>query len=75
MLHWNAECHLHQQITGQEEEFPSGLHGEVYVTGLATNNRLRANWTGKSCEFTVPYSQTSDPLPRLGPYVCKSVAP
>lgn len=63
------------QVTGQEEEFPSGLHGEVYVTGLAATNRLRANWAGKTCEFTVPYSQTSDPLPRLGPYVCKSVAP
>jgi len=47
----------------------------VYVTGLADSNRLRANWTGKSCEFVVSYSQTDDPLPRLGPYVCQSVSP
>jgi outer membrane usher protein len=60
------------QVTGQEE-FPSGLHGEVYVTGLQDSNHLRANWSGKSCEFAVPYAQTKDPLPRLGPFVCKGV--
>jgi outer membrane usher protein len=63
------------QVNGQEEQFPSGLRGEVYVTGLADSNRVRANWTGKSCEFGVSYSQTDDPLPRLGPYVCQSVSP
>jgi outer membrane usher protein len=62
------------QVNGQEE-FPSGLRGEVYVTGLADSNRLRAKWNGQSCEFVVPYSQTDDPLPRLGPYVCRGVAP
>jgi outer membrane usher protein len=63
------------QLAGGDEQFPSGLHGEVYVTGLQDNNHLRASWTGRSCEFTVPYTQSNDPLPRLGPYVCKSVAP
>ena len=63
------------QVSGQEEKFPSGLRGEVYVTGLADSNQLRANWSDKSCEFVMSYSQTDDPLPRLGPYVCKSVSP
>jgi outer membrane usher protein len=63
------------QVSGQEEEFPSGLRGEVYVTGLADSNQLRANWSDKSCQFVMSYSQTDDPLPRLGPYVCKSVSP
>jgi outer membrane usher protein len=63
------------QVSGQEEEFPSGLRGEVYVTGLADSNQLRANWSDKSCNFVMSYSQTDDPLPRLGPYVCKSVSP
>lgn len=63
------------QVSGQEEQFPSGLRGEVYVTGLADSNELRANWTDKSCKFVMSYSQTDDPLPRLGPYVCKSVSP
>jgi outer membrane usher protein len=63
------------QVNGQGEEFPSGMRGEVYVTGLADINRLRANWNGKSCEFALPYAQTEDPLPRLGPFVCQSVSP
>jgi outer membrane usher protein len=63
------------QVSGQEEEFPSGLRGEVYVTGLGDSNQLRANWSDKSCNFVMSYSQTDDPLPRLGPYVCKSVSP
>jgi outer membrane usher protein len=63
------------QLSGQEEEFPSGLRGEVYVTGLGDSNQLRANWGDKSCQFVMSYSQTDDPLPRLGPYVCKSASP
>ena len=63
------------QLDGQQDAFPSGLHGEIYVTGLADNNHLRASWTGKSCEFTMAYTQSSDPLPRLGPYICKDATP
>jgi outer membrane usher protein len=59
----------------QSEQFPSGLRGEVYVTGLESNNQIRAEWTGHHCEFTMPYAQTDDPLPRLGPFVCKSATP
>jgi outer membrane usher protein len=61
------------RLTGQQDEFPVGLNGEVYVTGLADRNELRAEWTGGgSCRFTVTYTPTADPLPRLGPYVCRS---
>jgi outer membrane usher protein len=63
------------RLTNQQEEFPSGTNGEVYVTGLADSNELHAEWGGKSCRFTVLYSPTSDPLPRLGPYVCRSDTP
>jgi outer membrane usher protein len=56
------------------EQFPSGLRGEVYVTGLESNNQIRAEWNGQHCEFTMSYSQTNDPLPRLGPFVCKNTA-
>lgn len=63
------------KVTGVEEEFPSGLKGEVYVTGLKERNELRAQWPGGSCRFSVPYKPSTDPLPRLGPYICKSVAP
>lgn len=59
--------------SAESEKFPSGLHGEVYVTGLAPENHLHAEWIGGRCEFTVSYAQSSDPLPRLGPFECKRV--
>jgi outer membrane usher protein len=63
------------KVAGVEEEFPSGLHGEVYVTGLRERNELRAEWPGGACHFPLPYQPSTDPLPRLGPYTCKSIAP
>jgi outer membrane usher protein len=62
-------------LAGVQEQFPTGLNGEVYVTGLVASNDLRADWTGGSCRFSVPYTPSDDPLPHLGPYICESVAP
>ena len=63
------------KVAGVEEEFPSGLQGEVYVTGLKEHNEVHAEWPGGSCHFSLPYKPGTDPLPRLGPYVCRSIAP
>jgi outer membrane usher protein len=57
----------------QAEEFPVALNGEVYVTDLERTNRIRAFWRGQSCEIEFGYPETSDPQPRLGPFVCKGV--
>ena len=61
------------QIVGEAEEFPVGLKGEVYVTGLSANNRLRFTWRGQSCEFPVPFPDTSEPVPHLGTFTCSGV--
>jgi outer membrane usher protein len=63
------------QIVGHDEAFPSALHGEVYVSNLEENNVLRATWGDRTCEISVPFKATDDPLPKLGPYVCKEVRP
>jgi outer membrane usher protein len=60
------------RLAGRQDEFPSGMNGEVYVTGLADHNDLSAEWNGGSCRFSLPYSASKDPLPRLGPFVCKA---
>ena len=62
------------QVTGRDEDFPVGLDGEAYVTGLEENNRLRATWKGKSCEFDAAFPRSPDPLPSLGTFVCEGVA-
>ena len=62
------------RVVGRDEEFPVGLEGEAYVTGLEEHNRLRATWKGASCELDVDFPRTSDPLPSLGTFLCHGVA-
>jgi outer membrane usher protein len=59
----------------ENELFPTGMRGEVYLTGLAMNNRLRVTWIEQSCEFALPFPETTDPLPHLGTYICVGVEP
>jgi outer membrane usher protein len=63
-----AEIHLE----GVAEVFPSGLQGEVYVTGLKSHNEILAQWHGHTCHFSMPYTASPDPLPHLGPFTCAS---
>lgn len=63
------------RIVGHGEEYPSALHGEVYVTDFSTPAVLHASWPGGTCEATLPKDvrlPPDDPLPQLGPYVCRS---
>src|SRR5205823_12028607 len=62
------------RIIGRDEEFPVGLEGEAYLTGLEEQNHLRATWKGKSCELDVTLRSSADPLPNLGAFVCHGVA-
>jgi len=59
----------------QNEVFPTGLRGELYLTGLAASNRLRVTLLEQSCEFMLPFPESTEPLPYLGTYTCTRVAP
>ena len=59
----------------ENELFPTGMRGEVYLTGLDAENRLRVIWREQSCEFALPFPETTDPLPHLGTYICIGVEP
>lgn len=62
------------RVVGRDGEYPVGLHGEVYVTDFSAPAMLHASWPGGTCEAKVPEDAplpSNDPLPRLGPYVCK----
>jgi outer membrane usher protein len=61
------------RIAGRDEEFPVGLEGEAYLTGLEEENHLSASWKGRSCEFDAKFPRTADPLPNLGTFVCHGV--
>ncbi|MDB2535509.1 fimbria/pilus outer membrane usher protein [Amylibacter sp.] len=59
----------------ENELFPTGMRGEVYLTGLEAENQLRVIWREQSCEFTLAFPETTDPLPHLGTYICIGVEP
>jgi outer membrane usher protein len=61
------------QIDGNGEEFPLGMHGEAYVTGLSGSSLVRVTGAGQDCEIKVAFVPSADPLPKLGPYVCRGV--
>jgi len=61
--------------TEENEVFPTGMRGEVYLTGLTTSNQLRATWGQQSCEFALLFPETTDPLPHLGTYTCSGEEP
>jgi outer membrane usher protein len=63
------------QEVGRDASFTAGYAGEVYVTGLGPTTRLRASWSDQSCEFDVRFTPSKDPLPDLGNFICKGVAP
>jgi outer membrane usher protein len=63
------------ELVGEQTEFPVGLRGELYLTGLAAENRVRVTWRGSSCEFPLAFARGPDPLPHLGTYTCRGVRP
>jgi outer membrane usher protein len=63
------------QEVGKEASYPVGFDGEVYVTDMGPTTRLRANWADQSCEFSVRFMPSQDPLPDLGVFICKGVLP
>jgi outer membrane usher protein len=70
-----AQVQIIEDNTLENELFTTGMRGEVYLTGLEAENRLRATWREQSCEFALPFPETTDPLPHLGTYICVGVEP
>lgn len=60
-------------VIGHQRNFPVGLNGEVYLTGLARHNILQADWGQQSCRFTVDFPDTSAPIPDLGVFTCSGI--
>lgn len=61
------------QIVGGQEDFPVGLRGEVYVTGLLATNRLLVKWRDQSCNIAAQLPLTTEALPHLGTFTCIGV--
>ena len=62
------------QVAGSDTIFPVAMDGEAWLTGLAESNTLRVTWRERTCEIMLTMTKTNDPLPQLGPFVCRGVA-
>lgn len=60
-------------VEGVADEFPVGMDGEVYLTGLSARNRLKVDWNGERCTIEADYPKSADILPDLGKFVCAGV--
>ena len=65
-----AQAQIILDNVGESEVFPVGFRGEIYLTGLVASNRLSVTWEDQSCEFELPFLETTEPLPHLGTYTC-----
>jgi outer membrane usher protein len=60
-------------FAGNAEEFPVGMRGETYVTGLSKSTPVRVTWPSLECEAMVEFVPSPDPLPKVGPITCRAV--
>ncbi len=62
-------------LLDQEEEFPVGLRGEVFLPSLAESNELLVIWKGQGCQIDLKLPPNSPPLADLGRRTCTGVKP
>lgn len=63
------------RIEGLAQEFPVGYDGRAFVTGLAPDSRLLAEWGGRRCIVERIPGAVAGPLPELGTLVCTGASP
>jgi len=63
------------QEAGKTGIYTTGYDGEIYVTGLEPRTTFVAAWAGQRCTFDVNFSESPDPMPDLGIFICKGVNP
>ena len=61
------------RIRGRAASFPVGFDGRVFLTDVGEGVTVQATWRGASCDIEVRVGETTDPVPEIGPLVCKGV--
>jgi outer membrane usher protein len=63
------------RLEGLSQVFPVAPDGELYVTGVSKPTRVTVRWRGGECRFDLERITGDDPLPNLGPKLCREAAP
>jgi outer membrane usher protein len=53
------------------ESFGVGHEGLLYLSGLRSQNQLRAHWPGGMCTARIPFQPEPGNIPYLGQYRCQ----
>ena len=62
-------------LLDQEDEYPVGQRGEVFLPRLAESNELLVSWKNQGCQIDLTLPPDSPPLADLGQQTCKGVKP
>jgi outer membrane usher protein len=62
------------RVNGTDAVLPVGLNGQLYLTGLARDNRIDVRWGEHACRADIAFTPTSDPQPKLGTFTCAETA-
>lgn len=62
-------------LLDQEDEYPVGQRGEVFLPRLAASNEVLVVWKGQGCQIDLKLPPNSPPLADLGRRICKGVKP
>ena len=62
------------ELTGDKQAFFVARRGEVFITGLQTNNQIRLTWNKAHCLLSVVLPQGAlDDIARVGPLTCTGI--
>ena len=59
-------------ISGSSHSDMVAMHGEVFLQDIELPGRVHVTWADKQCDADIPAAPANEPLPRIGPIVCKS---
>ncbi|MCP1727233.1 outer membrane usher protein [Natronospira proteinivora] len=59
------------RVSGHDKQHPVAREGMVYITHLPESARLEAQWANERCAVQLEYPETDDPIPEVGPLVCR----
>jgi outer membrane usher protein len=59
------------RINGKPEQYEVAMRGEVFVNTLSYPATVQATGPAVNCSLTISKTPSNDPLPKLGPLVCK----
>lgn len=63
------------RLDGNDEVFPAGDDGLVYLIGVKQGSSIVIEWLGQQCNLVLelPDDISSEEIPELGPYICEGI--